>query len=414
MSLFRSEVSVKKRDENFFGDVVLIRPVSFSVYTTLFVIFMIALGLFLFFGQYASKETVVGVVNPQSGLVKVYAPQRGIVLSRAVNEGNEVSEGDVIYFVSTERHLNGGEQVQALVAKETGLSIAIIESQIKEQKNLAKLRKTDIYNQLKYLNQEIVSFQKEIVLHEKRVVLYSEDVARLDKIAKEQFVPKTEYTKSYQVHLDSQVGLEQLRRNLTRNINRKWQLTTELKKLPIELGQNILSYEKSLSELRQRLAEIRGNQSYSIIAPASGRVTSLIYKVGDTIKPDSPLLTILPENVDLKADLYVPTRAAGFLEEGQEVKIRFDAFPYQKFGLYGGVVEQISKNIMIPGEMILPFDMKEPVYKVSVKLNKQTVTAFGREHYLQAGMLLQGDIVRHRSRIIDWVLEPLYSLKGRG
>ncbi len=414
MPLFRSEVSDKKRDENFFGDVVLIRPISFSIYTALLVIFVVALGLFLYFGKYASKETVQGVVNPQSGLVKVYAPQRGIVLSRAINEGDEVSEGDVIYFVSTERHLGGGEKVQALVAEETEKSIGIIESQISEQKTLSKLRKTDIQNQLKYTRQEITSIKNEISLHETRVALYGGDVVRLKKIAKEQFVPKTEYTKSYQVHLDSQVALEQLRRSLTNSINRRWQLSTELKKLPVELDQNILSYEKSLSDLRQRLAEIRSNQSYTIIAPASGRVTSLIYKVGDTIKPETPLLTILPANVALKADLYVPTRAAGFLEVGQEVKIRFDAFPYQKFGLHGGVVEQVSKNIIIPGEVMLPVDVTEPVYKVSVTLNKQTVTAFGREHYLQVGMLLQGDIVRHRSRIIDWVLEPLYSLRGRG
>jgi len=414
MNLFRTEVIEKKRDENFFGDVVLVRPVSFSVYTAVFVIFIISLILFLFFGRYANKETVQGVVNPQSGLVKVYAPQRGIVLSRAVNEGDEVSEGDVIYFVSTERHFNGGDELQALVAEETEKSIAIIESQTEEQHNLSKLRKNDIQNQLKYTRREIASIKKEITLNEERVVLYSEDVERLGKISKKQFVPRTEYTKSYQVHLDSKVGLEQLRRNLTSSINRKLQLATELEKLPVELEQKILSYEQSLSELRQRLAEVRSNQSHSVIAPASGRVTSLIYREGDTIKPETPLLTILPRDVALKADLYVPTRAAGFLEEGQEVKIRFDAFPYQKFGLYGGIVEQISKNIIIPGEVVLPVDVKEPVYKVSVRLSKQTVTAFGREHYLQVGMLLQGDIVRHRSRIIDWVLEPLYSLRGRG
>jgi len=336
------------------------------------------------------------------------------VLSRAINEGDEVIAGEVIYFVSTERHLNSGEKVQALVAAEIEISIGIIESQISEQKNLSTLRNTDIQSQLKYTQQEIASLKNEITLHEQRVALYGEDVARLDKIFQEQFVPKTEYTKSYQVHLDSQVALEQLRRNLTNSMNRKWQLSAELKKLPVELNQNIFSYEKSRSDLRQRLAEIRSNQSYSVVASASGRVTSLIYKVGDTIKPETPLLTILPENVALKADLYVPTRVAGFLAVGQEVKIRFDAFPYQKIGLYGGVVEQVSKNIMIPGEVILPIEVKEPVYKVSVTLNKQTVTAFGREHYLQVGMLLQGDIVRHHSRIIDWVLEPLYSLRGRG
>jgi len=61
MPLFCSEVSDKKRDENFFGDVVLIRTVSFSIYTAIFVIFVISLGLFLFFGKYASKETVSGM-----------------------------------------------------------------------------------------------------------------------------------------------------------------------------------------------------------------------------------------------------------------------------------------------------------------------------------------------------------------
>lgn len=414
MSLFRSEVVNKRRDENLFGDVVLIRPVSFAVYTAIFVVLVISLGAFLFFGHYANKETVQGVVNPQAGLVKVYAPQRGVVTSRVVDEGDEVSEGDVIYFVSTERHINGGEQVQALVAQETERSIAIMESQIEEQKQLSKLRKVDIQNQLKHTRREIASIKNEIALHEKRVALYREDVERLDKISKDQFVTKTEYNKSYQVHLDSQVGLERLKRSLTERESRRWQLSAELEKLPVELDQRVLSYEKTLSELRQRLAEIRGNQSYSILAPASGQVTSLIYKEGDTVKPDSPLLTILPKDVALNADLYVPTRAAGFLHEGQEVKIRFDAFPYQKFGLYGGVVEQVSGNILIPGEVVLPVNVKEPVYKVAVKLDRQTVTAFGREHYLQVGMSLQGDIVRDRSRIIDWVLEPLYSLKGRG
>ena len=249
MSLFRSEVSDKKRDENFFGDVVLIRRVSFSIYTALFVLFVISLGLFLFFGKYASKETVLGVVNPQSGLVKVYAPQRGIVVSRKVNEGDNVQKGDVIYYVTTERHLGGGQKVQALVAEETEKSIIIIESQIKERQKLSTLRQTDLQNQLKYTRQEITSIKNEITLHEERVALYAKDVKRLEKISQKKFIPKTEYTKSYQVHLDSQVALEQLRRSLTNSLNRKLQFTTELKTLPVELAQNTLSYEKSLSEL---------------------------------------------------------------------------------------------------------------------------------------------------------------------
>jgi len=413
MSLFRSQVIDKKRDENIFGDVVVIRPVSFMIYTAMLVVFVLSLVAFLFFGHYANKETVKGAINPQSGLVKVYASERGIVTSRQVAEGDEVTEGDVIFVVSTERHLNGSDQLQTIVAKETEKTIAIVESQIEEEKRLSKLRKLDIKDQLIYILQDIESIGKEVTLHEARIKISGEDVDRFDWATKKKYVTKTEYTKSFQVQLDSKIGLEQLRRSLTDSKNKESQLSAELKQSPAKLTQSLLSYEKTLSELRQRLAETRGNRSYSIIAPSSGRVTSLVYNEGDTIKPETPLLTILPKDVELKADLYVPTQAAGFLHEGQEVNIRYDAFPYEKYGLYGGVIEQIPKNIMIPGEVEIPFEVKEPVYKVVVKLNSQTVMAFGREHFLQAGMLLQGDIVRDHSRIIDWVLQPLYSLKGR-
>lgn len=413
MNLFRTEVIEKNRDENIFGDVILIRPISFTVYTIILVIFVVSLCLFLYFGHFSSKETVKGILNPQSGLVKVYAPKRGIVMSRAVNEGDEVTAGDMIYFVSTERYLNNGENLQTLVMQETEKSMTIIESQIKEQKRLSKLKTLDFNDQIKYGKQEIASIENEITLYEKRVALYAEDVLLIEKISNEQFVPKADYIKSYQTHLTGQLGLEQLKRNLTSKINLNRQLAAKLTQLPIELSQSILSYEKSLSEFRKQIAETRSNQRYSILAPASGRVTSLNYNEGDTIKPNAPLLTILPKDVPLKANLYVPTRAAGFLHKGQEVKIHFDAFPYQKFGLYTGVIEQIPGNITMANEVTLPFEIKEPVYQVTVKLNKQTITAFGREHYLQVGMLLQGDIVRDRSRIIDWILEPLYSLRGR-
>jgi len=414
MTLFRTEAINNKRDENIFGDVVLIRPISFTIYTILFVIFVIALGLFLFFGQYSSKETVSGVLNPQSGLVKVYAPQRGIVNHLSVSEGDEVKKGDVIYFISTERHLDTGEKLQSIVTKETENTIVIIESQIKEQSNLSKLKKTELYNQSKFVKEEILSIEREISLRKQRVASNATEVKRLKKMYQDQFIPKKDYDRSYQAHIDSQIALEQLQRNLTSKTGRQWQLTTEIKKIPVELDQSLLSYDKLLAELRQKLAQTRSDQSYSILAPASGRVASLIYQEGDTIKPGTPLLTILPHHVLLKATLYVPTKAAGFLHTGQEVKIRFDAFPYQKFGLHHGKIEQISKNIIIPGEITLPIDIKEPVYKVTVNLDKQTVMAFGHEHILQIGMLLKGDIVRSRSRIIDWVLEPLYSLKGNG
>jgi len=110
----------------------------------------------------------------------------------------------------------------------------------------------------------------------------------------------------------------------------------------------------------------------------------------------------------------VPSRAIGFVTQGQTVRIRFDAFPYQRFGIYEGQVAVISKHVLLPQELPIPFaDLKEPVYRITVNLKKQYVMAYGKQFPLQAGMSLDADIILEKQTLFRWILDPLISLKGR-
>ena len=63
--------------------------------------------------------------------------------------------------------------------------------------------------------------------------------------------------------------------------------------------------------------------------------------------------------------------------------------------------------------MKVPLALPEATYRVRVKLDKQTVRSFGNDVELRSGMLVDAEIVRDRRPILEWVLEPLYSIRGK-
>jgi membrane fusion protein len=93
--------------------------------------------------------------------------------------------------------------------------------------------------------------------------------------------------------------------------------------------------------------------------------------------------------------------------------MRYEAFPYQRFGLYRGEIVQFSKSVLLPNEVNMPVPVSEPVYQVHVKLDSQAVNAYGSEVMLQSGMLLSADIVLEQRSLLNWLFEPILSLRGR-
>ncbi|WP_299948813.1 ATP-binding cassette domain-containing protein, partial [uncultured Microbulbifer sp.] len=92
----------------------------------------------------------------------------------------------------------------------------------------------------------------------------------------------------------------------------------------------------------QQIAQLHGQQAYIVKASRAGVVSNLQAAEGQQAQADIPVLSLVPENHVLTAQLLVPVHSAGFLSAGQPLKLRFDAFPYQKFDLYPGAVLEES------------------------------------------------------------------------
>ena len=77
---------------------------------------------------------------------------------------------------------------------------------------------------------------------------------------------------------------------------------------------------------------------------------------------------------------------------------------------------RVSRSALTAGEIAALVGSNqggEPLYRVTVTLDRQAVTAYGQPEHLKPGMLLDADILGEERRLIEWIFEPLYSLKGR-
>jgi membrane fusion protein len=189
-------------------------------------------------------------------------------------------------------------------------------------------------------------------------------------------------------------------------------VATRAGSLELRYRNQIAELERSVSAADLDIAENEARREIVVVAPANGVATGIAAVVGELVDNSAPLAFIVPAGSRLRAELYAPSRAVGFVSVGEAVLLRYEPFPYQKFGHYRGTVEAVSQTAVLPTARADALGA-EPVYQVVVALESQNVVAYGEPRSLRAGMAVEADVLLETRRLYEWVLEPLYSLRGK-
>ncbi|MFN4040042.1 MAG: HlyD family efflux transporter periplasmic adaptor subunit [Brevundimonas sp.] len=207
--------------------------------------------------------------------------------------------------------------------------------------------------------------------------------------------------------------LNALNRQLEDNRYQQEQLAAQLSQLESERAEALAAIDVQSAQFAQSRVSSHASSSQNIVAPLSGRMLSVNVQPGMPVEPGRTIATILPEGATIEAELWLPSRAIGFVRVGDDVAIKYDAFPYQKFGTSRGVVRAISRSPTLPNELPIPLDVKEPLYRVSVTVPVETIIAYGQHWDLAPGMRLSADVTLDRRSLAEWLLEPVMALRGR-
>ena len=410
--LFRAN-AVKQQSARLDGDVIIAQPVSSSFLTTVLLCVVIAIIVFLSLTSFNRKETVSGYLKPDIGLAKVVSSRAGVIQQVYVDDGQQVQAGDRLALVTVPEHLSAGDSLTGTLFQ--GLL---------QQTELVNLRKQQVISQLSQQETELTTrltlsrnllsdIKAQQQLLQQRLQLNQQRYQNYQDLTERGAISTNELQQQHELVLNIQQQLAELNASEQSQKAQIEQLSGQLQRLTSEQQQQLAVLDSDISRLKQQQTELNARGELLITAPITGRVTNLVAEIGNNVQMGLPLLTIMPDNAELQAVLLVPTRAYGFVMPGQQTRLRFDAFPYQRFGLYEGEVIKTAQAIVLPNEVDMPVAVQEPVYRVEVALASQHIRAYGNTVPLQSGMLLSADIVLEQRSLLAWLFEPVLSLKGR-
>ena len=165
-------------------------------------------------------------------------------------------------------------------------------------------------------------------------------------------------------------------------------------------------YDKTEQEWQKQAIR---QQGLELKAPQDGIVKDLAtHTEGAVLSPGTVLLTIVPADEPLRAEVWVGNEDRGFVREGQTVKLKIHPYPFQKYGMIEGVVKRVSADASEPSER----EAKDPVpggykFRSIVELKSQILESGGARHPLTPGMQVDAEIALGERSVLEYILSPV-------
>jgi membrane fusion protein len=411
LTLFRQEAVDFQRDARQWGNVVLLEPLSTKVLAWSLTAAAAVIVAFLCLAQYARKETVTGYLTPASGTTKVYAPQQGTIRAVHVKEGELVRKGQPLLTIDTAQIAVDGRDVNTSILTTLNQQKFLLLRQIAAEELRSRSERERLQALIRGSETEIAQLQAQIGLQAERIKLVRSFVTSAAQLNSKGYIADVEYKRRQQDALEQEQTLNALNQQLAARQNQLIETRYALEQLPTTMADKIQLLRNELASTEQRIAEADHRRAYVLVAPSEGRVSMLRAMSGQLADPRHLQLEIIPNGMELRAELFIPTRAAGLVEIGQKVRFLYEAFPYQRYGAYSGRIVSISETIVTGSDISAPVQLKEPAYKAIALLDRPDVDADGKRIMLQPDMLLTADVILEKRSIMAWLTKPLIGTK---
>ena len=416
-NLFRPEV-LENRQRDWLGSIQLIRPVSLGLLTAFVVATALAVASYLVLGEYTRKARVSGYLAPDQGVIRLMSPQAGTLLEAHAVEGATVRRGDVLFVLSVGQSTLSGD-TQAAVRSSLALREQSLQGAARQRGALEQTQLAALDRQIEDMRRELGSMAAEADLQRERLTLAQQAQARLESLRNDNFVSSAQVQTKAEEVLGLKAQTQALERQRSAHLREITALQAQRRELPMRVQAQQGEIDRDLAALAQQAAENEARQRIVVRAPQDGVVTGVLAQVGQTVTPSVAMASLLPANARLQAQLFAPSSAVGFVRPNQQVQLRYQAFPYQKFGHQTGSVALVSRSPLQGTELAgLPLQAaanaaSEPLYRITVTLDQQSVAAYGQAQALVPGMQLEADVLLDRRRLIEWLFEPVLGITGR-
>lgn len=412
--LFRPE-SLKARQLEWVGRPALTLGLPTRVVTFTAVLLGAVAAALIIFGTYARRINLRGVVVPQSGLVKISAPTGGWIKSIHASDGQRVKDGAILYEVNVDTSTANGDTQQAII-RALDRDRATINQEIERRKSIRDAERANLLQKIENLGAQIAQTGIQVDTQTDFEQKLRAEFDRVSGLASRGITTRNDLVLHQQSWMAARSRLEELKsaqiRLQAELIDSKYKFET----LDLQTGNELDRLKRNISQIDQQIATSEAHHSIQIRAPAAGTVTAVIGRPGQLVAAGGPMLTIVPQDSPMQAQLLAASSAIGFIHSGQRVLLRYSGFPYQKFGQYWGTVIDVSHAALPKQELNLLLENTSPqetgtYYRVTVQPDSQFVNVYGNYEPVPASMTVEALVLLDQRPLYEWILEPLYGLR---
>jgi HlyD family secretion protein len=163
--------------------------------------------------------------------------------------------------------------------------------------------------------------------------------------------------------------------------------------------------DRLVAELRKQ--DVR-RELLVLHAPRAGVVKDIAtHSIGAVVQPGTVLLSLVPTDAPLEAEVHVSDHDAGFVREGQAVHVKVGAFAFQRYGMVGGTVRHVGPDAIDPRGTGGDADAPPGGYRAFIALDREALDHEGRRLPLVAGMLVAAEVQLGTRSVLDYVLSPV-------
>jgi len=386
-------------------------PTSISTIFFVAIILLISLFILSLTLTYSDRRKISGYVRPTEGSIRVFAVSDGVIEKIFFKAGDRVNEGDRLAIVSRKTATGfTGETKEKAILKLIQSEAQEAGKELERSKLSAKLDTDSAQMSLQYLTHALRTAQNKIKISHEIIESKQGILNRISGLSDASAISKLEVARLNQELLleeSKSAELASEKKNLERQIS---ELNIKQKKNQIALQQIESSISSQLLDINRQQVLLSSDDTYFITAPSSGNISNVLMDVGQSIDKSSLVFTLIPEKSEQEVELLIPSAASGLLKVGQKVLLRYEAYPFQIFGLQKGVIRYMDETIIMPNEVSLPFMPSYPFYRARIELESQAIVHLGKSYQLKSGMKVDADVLLENKSIFHWIFDPFMTM----
>lgn len=404
--LFRPEV-IAHRSRNPEGDILLIPPPSLVIAAWLAAMIGLAAGLLLAFGTYTRTFATDGIVLPSSGLLRIYAPQSGVVLKVDAKERDLLgTNGTICQLRSETESVSRGPVNQAVVESLLDQKSALV-TERDHRLQAAQAERSRLMVHRQSIQVQLAALKENLRLAEAEIALSDQGIERTQQLYDSHLISLSELSKTQAANLGDHRTLLDLSREIAALEDEGSKTRSDLEALPHETAINQSQIQRSVSTIETEMDEREGVRALEVKSPVTAFVASLLIHQGQQVSAGEPLAILLPKSSRLEIHFLVDGGTSPFIKVGQRVQIRISGLRYRESVPVTTVVQAFSGAPLSPAEILTRTGLisEKSMYDVTSPLNSASVMVEDQPYAFEPGTQVSVRVMLEKRSLISWFLQ---------